>query len=105
MQEFKKLSNDGMMKLVLSHKDILKLFLERILKRKINKFDIRNGQDNKPINEEKIIELMKQELTKENINIKTKIVDLLVKIDNEIINIEYNNTYDEYTKMRNFALK
>ncbi|MGM9849618.1 MAG: Rpn family recombination-promoting nuclease/putative transposase [Bacilli bacterium] len=103
MQEFKKLSNDGMMKLVLSHKDILKLFLERILKRKINKFDIRNGQDNKPINEEKIIELMKQELTKDNINIKTKIVDLLVKIDNEIINIEYNNTYDEYTKMRNFA--
>ena len=64
MQEFKKLSNDGMMKLVLSNKDILKLFLKRILKRKIYKLDIRNGQDNKPITEEKIIKLMKQELTK-----------------------------------------
>ncbi len=103
MKEFKKLSNDGMMKLVLSHKDILKIFLERILKRKINKLIIRNGQDNKPITQEKIIELMKQELTKTNINVKTKIVDLLIKLENEIINIEYNNTYDEYTKMRNFA--
>ena len=103
MSEFKKLSNDGMMKLVLSHKEILKIFLERILNKKIRTLEIRNGQDNKPIDEEKIIELMKQELSKENINTKTKIVDLLVRIDNEIINIEYNNIYDQYTKMRNFS--
>lgn len=103
MSEFKKLSNDGMMKLVLSHKEILKIFLERILNKNIKTLEIRNGQDNKPIAQKKIIELMKQELTKTNINVKTKIVDLLVKLENEIINIEYNNIYDQYTKMRNFA--
>ena len=51
MKEFKKLSNDGMMKLVLSHKEILKIFLQKTLNKKINKLEIINGQDNKPITE------------------------------------------------------
>ncbi len=78
-------------------------FLERILKRKIKNVDIFNGQDGQPITEQSIIELIKQELEKENINVKTKIVDMLIKINNEIFNIEYNNTYDEDTKKRDFA--
>ena len=103
MKEFKKLSNDAIFKLVLSDKEIMIWFLERILKRKIKNVDIFNGQDGQPITEQSIIELIKQELEKENINVKTKIVDMLIKINNEIFNIEYNNTYDEDTKKRDFA--
>lgn len=103
MKEFKKLSNDTIFKLVFSDEEIMIWFLERILKRKIKSVDIFNGQDGQPITEQSIIELIKQELEKENVNVKTKIVDLLVKINNEIFNIEYNNTYDEDTKKRNFA--
>ena len=103
MKEFKKLSNDTIFKLVFSDEEIMIWFLERILKRKIKSVDIFNGQDGQPITEQNIIELIKQELEKENVNVKTKIVDLLVKINNEIFNIEYNNTYDEDTKKRNFA--
>ena len=103
MNEFKKLSNDTIFKLVFSDEEIMIWFLERILKRKIKSVDIFNGQNGQPITERSIIELIKQELEKENVNVKTKIVDLLVKINNEIFNIEYNNTYDEDTKKRNFA--
>ena len=103
MKEFKKLSNDTIFKLVFSDEEIMIWFLERILKKKIKSVDIFNGQDGQPITEQSIIELIRQELEKENVNVKTKIVDLLVKINNEIYNIEYNNTYDEDTKKRNFA--
>ena len=103
MKEFKKLSNDTIFKLVFSDEEIMIWFLERILKKKIKKVNIFNGQNGQPITEQSIIELIKQELKKENVNVKTKIVDLLVKINNEIYNIEYNNTYDEDTKKRNFA--
>ena len=103
MNEFKKLSNDTIFKLVFSDEEIMIWFLERILKKKIKKVNIFNGQNGQPITERSIIELIKQELEKENVNVKTKIVDLLVKINNEIFNIEYNNTYDEDTKKRNFA--
>ena len=103
MKEFKKLSNDTIFKLVFSDEEIMIWFLERIFRRKIKSVNIFNGQDGQPITEQSIMELIKQELEKENVNVKTKIVDLLVKINNEIFNIEYNNTYDEDTKKRNFA--
>lgn len=102
-KEFKKLSNDTIFKLVFSDEEIMIWFLEKIFKKKIKNINIFNGQDGQPITEQNIIELIKQELEKENINVKTKIVDLLVKINNDIYNIEYNNTYDKDTKKRNFA--
>ena len=85
MNEFKKLSNDTIFKLVFSDEEIMIWFLERILKKKIKKVNIFNGQNGQPITEQSIIKLIKQELEKENINVKTKIVDLLVKINNETI--------------------
>jgi predicted transposase/invertase (TIGR01784 family) len=101
--QFKKLSNDTILKLVFSDEKIMIWFLERILKKNIKSINIFNGQDGKPITEDSIIKLIKQELEKESINVKSKIVDLLVKIGNEIYNIEYNNTYNEDVKKRNFA--
>ncbi len=100
---FKKLSNDSMFKLVFSNKKYMSLLLEKILGRKIDDYSIINKIDNKEIDENNIIELLKQELVTRNINVKKKTVDLLVKRKNEIIDIEVNNIFDEDIRKRNFA--
>ncbi len=103
MKKFKKLSNDKMSKLILSNKIYMTWFLERFLKRKINNYKIINKMDNKEINEKNIIELLNKELETSNVHVKNKTVDLLVKTENEIIDIEINNTFDKNVKKRNFA--
>ena len=102
-KEFKKLSNDKMSKLILSNKIYMTWFLEKILKRKIINLQIINKLDGKEVNEENIIELLKQELETSNVHVKNKTVDLLIKTPNEIIDFEVNNTFDKNTKKRNFA--
>jgi len=103
MAEFKKLSNDKMSKLILSNKKYMSWFLERFLERKIEDYKIINKIDNKEINENDVIELLKQELETTNVHVKNKTVDFLVKAPNEIIDFEVNNTFDENIKKRNFA--
>ena len=103
MKEFKKLSNDKMSKLILSNKTYLTWFLERFLERKIYDYKIINKISNKEINENDVIKLLKQELETSNVHTKNKIVDILIKTPNEIIDFEVNNTFDENTKKRNFA--
>lgn len=103
MEEFKKLSNDKMSKLVLSNKKNMNWFLERFLKRKIDDYKIMNKINNKEINENDVIELLKQELQTPNIHTKNKTVDILIKTHNELIDFEINNVFDENIKKRNFA--
>ena len=103
MQEFKKLSNDRMSKLILSNKKYMSWFLERFLGRKINNYKIINKVNEKEINENDVFELLKQELITPNVHVKNKTVDLLVKTKNELIDIEINNIFDINTKKRNFA--
>ena len=79
------------------------MFLERLLKRKIYDYKIINKINNKELNENDVLELLKQELQTNNVHTKNKTVDLLVKTPNEIIDFEVNNTFDENTKKRNFA--
>lgn len=67
-------------------KDLLKAFLEKTLNLSIKK-----------------IELNSKELEKPNINVKTKTLDVLVKTDNETINLEINNGYYSELPVRNFA--
>ncbi|MGM9878655.1 MAG: PD-(D/E)XK nuclease family transposase, partial [Bacilli bacterium] len=69
-----------------SQKELLKYFLEKTLNLKIK---------------ELIIDL--QELEKPNIKIKTKTLDVLVKTEEETINIEINNGYHDYLPIRNYA--
>ena len=102
-KEFKKLSNDKMSKLILSNKTYMTWFLERFLKRKIKSFQIINKIDGKEINEKNIIELLNKELETTNVHTKNKTVDLLVKTNKEIIDIEINNTFDKNIRKRNFA--
>lgn len=87
MQEFKKLSNDRMSKLILSNKKYMSWFLERFLGRKINNYKIINKVNEKEINENDVFELLKQELITPNVHVKNKTVDLLVKTKNELIDI------------------
>ena len=68
------------------NKDLLKIFLEKILDIKI-----------------KEIELKPQELAKTNIKVKTKTLDVLVETDKETINIELNNGYYDALPTRNLA--
>lgn len=102
-KEFKKLSNDKMGKLILSNKTYMTWFLEKFLKRKIKNFQIINKIDGKEINEKNIIELLNKELETTNVHTKNKTVDLLVKTNKEIIDLEINNTFDKNIRKRNFA--
>ena len=62
MQEFKKLSHDKMSKLILSNKKYMNWFLERFLEKKIENYKIINKIDNKEINQNNIIELLKDNI-------------------------------------------
>ena len=101
--DFKKLSNDSMFKLIFSNKKYMSWLLEKFFGKKMDNYSIINKIDNKEINENDIIELLKQELISSNVYVKKKEVDLLVKRKNEIIDIEVNNLFDVNVRKRNFA--
>lgn len=86
-----------------SDKEILVWFLERILNKKINDIQIKDKKNNRDVNESYILDLVKQELLSNSRHVKSKIVDLLIKTDDEIIDIEYNNYFGEEEKRRNVA--
>ena len=100
---FKKLSDDSMFKAVFSDKKYMSWLLERFLGRKIDNYKIINKIDNKEVNNKDVLELLKQELVNSNVHVRKKEVDLLVKRENEIIDIEVNNTFDENIRKRNYA--
>lgn len=91
------------MKILFSDKEILVWFLERILNKKINSIVIKDKKNNKDVDENYIINLVKQELVNNSRYVKSKIVDLLIRTDNEIIDIEYNNYFKEEEKRRNIT--
>lgn len=92
-----------MSKLVFSHKNIMSIFLFRILGIRIDNFKIINKRNNKEISPDEILFYLKQELSTSCVHTKRKRVDLLVKTDNEIINLEINNTFNEEVRRRNFS--
>jgi hypothetical protein len=51
----------------------------------------------------KVKEYLMQEIKNQNIHVKKKNLDLLVKTKDEIIDIEYNNIFDEEIRKRNYA--
>ena len=69
---------------VVKSEKILKLLIEQILNKKYNKITILNPN-----------------LIKDNVNNIGQKLDLLVKIDDEYINIELNSKYNKYVKERN----
>ena len=100
---FKKLSNDSMFKAVFSDKKYMSWLLERFLGRKIDDYSIINKFDNKEVDTKDVLELLKQELVPSSVHVRKKEVDLLVKRENEIIDIEVNNIFDENVRKRNYA--
>ena len=102
-KKFKKLSDDYMFKAIFSDKKYMNWLLEKFLGRKINNYKIINKIDNKEVSNSDVLELIKQELVNSNINVRKKTVDLLVKRENEIIDLEVNNVFDEDIRKRNFA--
>ncbi len=69
---------------VVKNEKILKLLIEQILNRKYNEFVILNPN-----------------LIKDNINNIGQKLDLLIKADDEYINVELNSKYNKYIKERN----
>ena len=102
-REFKKLSDDSMFKAVFSDKKYMNWLLEKFLGRKIDDYKIINKIDNREVNTKDVLDLLKQELVPSNVHVRKKSVDLLVKRDNEIIDIEVNNTFDINVRKRNYA--
>ena len=102
-RKFKKLSDDSMFKAIFSDKKYMNWLLEKFLGRKINNYKIINKIDNKEVDNNDVLELIKEELVNSNINVRKKTVDLLVKRENEIIDLEVNNVFDEDIRKRNFA--
>ena len=102
MEKFFKLSNDIMFKLILSDSRFMSILLERILG-DIGDISIFNKYDNKHINPIKVKEYLMQEVNNCNIHVKKKNLDLLVKTNDYIIDIEYNSIFDEEVKKRNYA--
>lgn len=100
---FKKLLDDSMFKAVFSDKKYMSWLLERFLDRKVDDYMIINKVDNSEVDNKSVIQLIKQELVTRNMSVKKKIVDLLVKRENEIIDLEVNNLFDEDVRKRNFA--
>lgn len=84
-------------------KEILVWFFERVLCKKIDCISIKDKKNNKDVDYDYIIDLIKQELVKNNRCVKSKIVDLLIKTDDMIIDIEYNNYFGKLEKRRNVA--
>lgn len=103
IRDFKKLSNDSMFKLVFVNKKYMNWLLERFLNKKIDDYKIINKIDNKEVSEENILELLMQELNQGNVHVKKKTVDLLIKKDDDIIDIEVNNIFDKNVRKRNYA--
>ena len=102
-KEFKKLSDDSMFKAVFSDKKYMSWLLKKFLGRKIEDYSIINKVNNKEISNSDVLELIKQELVPSNVFVRKKTVDLLVKRENEIIDIEVNNIFDENVRKRNYA--
>lgn len=92
-----------MFKLLMSDKEILTWFLNRILKTNIKNYYFIDRKNNKEITEEYIIDLIEKELKNANIKVRKKTVDILVKTNKKLIGIEYNNTFNKEIKKRNFA--
>lgn len=81
--------NDKVFKTILGNeenKELLKTFLERILKKQIDE-----------------LTFLKNELPVNYPGERRKTVDLLIKIKNQYIHIELNNGYYNYLHMRNFC--
>ena len=102
-KKFYKIKNDVVFKILFSDKEILVWFLERVLGKEINNISIKDKKNNKDVDYDYIVDLIKQELVSNNRCVKSKIVDLLIKTDNEIIDIEYNNYFGKLEKRRNVA--
>ena len=102
-KKFYKIKRDVVMKILFSDKEILVWFLERVLNKKINNIIIKDKKNNKDVTENYIFDLIKQELYNNSRHVRSKIVDLLIKTDNEIIDIEYNNSFGLEEKRRNVA--
>ena len=66
--------------------ELLKIFLEKILNIQIEELHFLN-----------------QELQPNDVEERKKIVDLLVKVDNEYIHVELNQIHSEYLHVRNFC--
>ena len=77
---------DAAFKEVFLQKDtsLLKIFLENILKIKINRIEIANG-----------------ELNNKNINVKRKLVDSIIYTDEGVFNVEVNTSIDDSVRVRN----
>ena len=92
-----------MSKLILSDKKYMDWFLSRFLGESIYDYEIINKFDGCRIDTDRVIELLKQELINSNVHVRTKTVDLLVRRDNMIIDIEINSRFDINVRKRNFA--
>ena len=66
------------------NRDLLEAFISDGLKRKV-----------------KVLKLYPPEITKNNIYVKGKTLDVLIEVDNEIINLELNSSYYSYLNRRN----
>ncbi len=77
---FKKIFSD------IKNKELLRVFLESVLERKVYK-----------------IELIKLDIEKRYLLEKGRIVDFLAKVDGDIVHIELNSTNRPYTNLRNFS--
>ena len=86
-KKFYKAKNDQVFKSVFckeGNQDLLEAFIEDALKRKV-----------------KILKLFPPELTKNNIYVKGKTLDVLIEVDKEIINLELNSSYYNHLNRRN----
>ena len=87
MNKFYPIKTDGMFKAIFANpknKHLLKYLIERCLETKVD-----------------IIEVISPENAKNNVNEKGKILDVLVKADDKIIDIEINNGYYKHLHNRN----
>ena len=71
-------------------KELLKIFLTNIMHHVDSSFKIKE------------LTIRNSELTKDRLYIKNKIIDILVKTDDKVINIEINSDYSVNIKNRNF---
>ena len=71
-------------------KELLKIFLTNIMHHVDSSFKIKE------------LTIRNSELTKDRLYIKNKIIDILVKTDDKVINIEINSDYSINIKNRNF---
>jgi predicted transposase/invertase (TIGR01784 family) len=91
-----------MFKLIFSDSRFMSIFLERILG-DIGDISIVNKYNNRIINPINVREYLMQEINNCNVYVKRKNLDLLVKTNDYIIDIEYNSIFDEEVRKRNYA--